>query len=152
MEKHTRVLLATGFLLLSVNQKAGADPLDYLVIGATGDTNGYLENVRSTIQNTGILGGDIYSFNAFLGTPSINYFYNFDAILVFTLNPFQTEYKDLMGDMLADYSFHGGGVVQATFSFIPSNNDLNNPDFGMGGDYRDSGYEAFLPGEIGGGG
>lgn len=90
------------------------------------------------------LGGfsDLLVFDAGPGTPDPLLLASYDAVLVYSVGPFDD--PEVLGDRLADYVQGGGGVVAAMMT-TASRDDPNYPRLYIGGLFRSGGYYALLP-------
>ena len=110
---------------------------DVLVIGAAADPT-WNNDVQSKIAGTGLIAGNVDTFNGALSTPTLATLHSYDAVLVFSDAPFAD--ANTLGNVLADYVDGGGGVVQATFTFLTSTG------YDLGGRWRTQNYNVWQPG------
>jgi hypothetical protein len=116
----TRVLVAITFalvLLLIPAAPSGASPrcLRVAIVGVSTNT-GYNADIQAKLQETGRFAAvDVISANEVL--PTFDQLLAYDSVLVYTDGGASQLDLDALGDVLADYSDAGGGVVLATFSF-----------------------------------
>jgi hypothetical protein len=98
--------------LVTVLAAAGSASADVLLLGANDQT--WLGEVKTTIGNTGLIGGNIDTFDLINGTPTLQQLQAYDCVMVMT--DFFPQDSVLLGDNLADYVDGGGGVVVAVFA------------------------------------
>ncbi len=84
-----------------------------VLIAAAPSTASWIDNVRSTLKATQVL-GIIDTFNVNTGTPTLSQLGGYDAVLFFSDSLLQN--PTATGDALADYVDAGGGVVSAVFA------------------------------------
>jgi len=87
---------------------------DVLVVGAPA-TLGWINDVAAKITASGRVPGNVDTFDASAGTPTLQQLQQYDAALVFSDRGFSN--PTALGDVIADYCDSGGGVVQCTFSW-----------------------------------
>ena len=111
------------------NSSAQATNAKVLILATDGDTS-IADNLRNTGRFSQVDTYQIYYYS----TPSLSYFLQYNAILVYSNNPFSD--PTLLGDTLADYVDSGGGVVIATFATESGNRALQ-------GRWASQGYSPF---------
>ena len=130
MNRWTLGLAALLMVLVSVGMAKAA----VLIAGA--HYPDALADVQSKVAGTGLVSGDVDTFDLRSATPTLAELQAYDAVLVFTAWPVVDE--TILGNRLADYVDGGGGVVQAAFSFWPLPSR-----YGIGGRWNDDGYAVF---------
>lgn len=120
------VLLFPIFFLLPVSGLASV-----LIVG--GDSTADIDDVRNKILATGMVTGNVDSFEFFNGTPTLAQVQNYDA--VFFWHDFGGD-LNTFGNVLADYVDGGGGVVLGVFS---------NASGGLQGRWASGGYDPIDP-------
>jgi MYXO-CTERM domain-containing protein len=117
-------VLALAALLAASGAAMGSG--DVLILGANDQT--WMDEVKSTIGGTGLIGGNIDTYSLFNGAPSLQMLQQYCSVLVMTdAGPPD---PGALGDVLADFVDGGGGVVVSTFAL----------DFGIDGRFRSQNY------------
>ena len=84
--------------------------LEVAVLGAALDFEN--QDIVNGLVSTNLFGG-VTAVNVNFVTPTLQELGAFDAVLVYTIDPYMEE--DILGDNLAEYANAGGGVVTASF-------------------------------------
>jgi HYR domain len=122
-------LLALLFSALFPGKVHAQTPLRVALLAVDGDAR--VNDVISKLSAAGLT--DVTPIDVATGTPTLTDLQPYDVIFTWS----NSAYADSgsLGDVLADYVDHGGGVVQALFSFDP-----NTP---LDGRWRAEAYEPF---------
>jgi hypothetical protein len=91
---------------------AGVASADVWLLGA--NDQAWLGEVKNTIAGTGLIAGNIDTFDLRFGTPTLQQLQAYDCVMV--MSDFSPQDGNLLGNNLADYVDGGGGVVVTTFA------------------------------------
>ncbi len=100
---------AVVWMLLAFAVAQPASGQDVLVVGADQHGNSLIDNTRMQLVNSGVIGGTVDTFNAYFGTPTLEQLLRYQTVLVWSFHDFDD--PDALGDVIAAYVDHGGGVV-----------------------------------------
>ncbi len=129
-----RSLLLTCLLLGCQGSSVFAD---VLIIAA--DFTNWTAEVRQSLTNSGFISGNIDTFDARVGTPSLGSLQAYDAVLVYS--NYQFANRTTLGNVLANYVDQGGGVVEAPFA-------SNNGVYGLRGRWTTQQYGVWGQGPV----
>jgi serine/threonine protein kinase len=123
---------------LEVSGKSEIPPCNVAILGAPGDYYWFYD-IQYELDYTGLFDQvDIYDMESYMDL-TLDDLKDYRSVLVFSDDYFYDTVA--LGDLLADYTDYGGGVVLATFAFNPSY------DLGVGGRIVDDGYLPFTQGD-----
>lgn len=103
-------------LIYSLQGVLNANAIDVLLVA--GDPSSAYNDVKAKLNATGKF-KSVTVFDARLGTPTLSYLQQFDAILVWSASNYSN--STTLGNVMADYVDGGGGVVSAVFETAYSN-------------------------------
>ncbi|MBI4265125.1 MAG: prealbumin-like fold domain-containing protein [Acidobacteria bacterium] len=124
-----RLVAIAVLVLLSLGVSA-RDAAAQKILLLYADTLARAQDVQSKLVGTGDFAA-VDLFNVSSATPSLSALAGYQAVLVWSNLAFAN--PDALGNVLADYSDQGGGVVQSTFGFRIGS-------FGLGGRWDDPNF------------
>jgi hypothetical protein len=128
---------SSGWLPSTDGVKLMANALLYVirpkVLLVAADVQVYSADVQLKLRATGTL-GQVDVFNARVDTPTLAQLQKYDAVLVWSNDPFNN--STALGNVLADYVDAGGGVVSALFATGYSPDSLRLGGRWISGDYE----------------